>query len=747
MTHRWLLPLDTLDTADLPLAGGKNVCIGELHRLGLRTPRGFALSADAFVQHLARCEVDLAELNATDLAAARARVLSTPLSAEVTSAVSEAFSAVDGHISVRSSLYPFEDDPRHSCAGLFTSALNLNHPEDAIEATRGCFGSVFEDHVFEYLLRHELDPSLIRMSVGLQSTVPADASATVFSVDPVTGSRDVMLIDGAHGFGGVTNSALGDSDSYLVEKCRPPRVIARRKGLKARRLVADLTGGLHLIHNTSIGFALDDELLLRIAEDTMRCEAARGGPVDIELAVTRRGELVYVQLRGLPARGSCPSSVEVRAGEETPITTGRCIVHGAGSGMLRRPRAAARLGQTVVIAETVGVVDVPKLFGASALVVRHLPPTSHPAIHLREVGVPTLALEDRFSEIMDRLGQEVTVDCTGKRAALFAGQLPIARRELTELPRPRPPVCLITSYPSPSWSHLLTDGCIEGVHVRGESILYDDVRMHPLALLDFDAEALDGKMRALVERKVAGYPSGAAFYQAKFCERLCYVSHAVGPRRAVTLRLTDLQAADYAALVGGELYERAEQNPKLGLRGAARLTHPRFRRQLDLELSGIANAAKAAPGPLQVLVPMVRSPEELLAIREQMAVIGLNVPLGAMIETVASILRADELAELADFFVVGPGDLAQVVNSADRDHVDVQRYGDPTNVATLRALVLLFERIANREVCLYLPASHYGLLSEHASRLPSTRLGVFTWPDRYLDTAAQLPASTTELTG
>src|SRR5690606_32345530 len=139
------------------------------------------------------------------------------------------------------------------------------------------------------------------------------------------------------------------------------------------------------------------------------------------------------------------------------------------------------------------------------------------------------------------------------------------------------------------------------VHVRGESVIYDDVRVHPQALIDYDADRLDGRMRALVERKMAGYPTAGAFYEAKFAERLAIMRCMLSNDQIVTLRLTDLQSSDYRDLVGGEQYEARENNPMLGLRGTARHLHPNHLPQLRMELAGLAQAERARGGRFQVL--------------------------------------------------------------------------------------------------------------------------------------------------
>jgi multiphosphoryl transfer protein len=65
---------------------------------------------------------------------------------------------------------------------------------------------------------------------------------------------------------------------------------------------------------------------------------------------------------------------------------------------------------------------------------------------------------------------------------------------------------------------------------------------------------------------------------------------------------------------------------------------------------------------LRIMVPMVRAPEELVAVRAMVS----GMPVGAMVETVAAGSRITELALVADFFSIGTNDLTGEVLGLDR---------------------------------------------------------------------------------
>lgn len=739
--HPWLLPLASLSRDDLAAVGAKNLSIGLLSRLGLSTPPGFALSTEAFSQHLRDAGVSLSAGAESELD--RRRIQETPLGTAACEAIAEAAEALlaaGHHVAARSSLYPFEDDPRHACAGLFVSRLNLASARAIEAAVVECFASLWHESAVAYFQFHGLDRSLARMSVGLQATVDAVASATVFTQDPITHNERVLYLDAAHGFGGVTNSALVETDSFFLEKGEAPRIISRRKGTKRRRLVRKPQGGLDLVPNTSMGFALEDDVLLRIARDAARIEAAIGAPQDVELAVTAQGEIIYLQSRGVLPATRTVTDIRVDADGVAPLVTGTSVVFGAATAPLKIHHDTSRNADAIILKADLAVRDVPKMYGARGLIVRDIPPTSHPAIHLREMGVPTLSVGERFAELTEQVGAVVTLDTSGEQGALLPGARPVRREEFSGGALPATPVGvhLLTTYPSPRWSSFLRDSPIEGVHVRGESVNNDDIRTHPLALLAYDEDRLEGAERYLIERRIAGYLDGASFYVSKFVERLGLLRAALRPEQSICLRLTDLMTSDYRRLIGGALFEDNEENPVLGMRGAARLLHPRFRRVLELELTALAQAAERFPGRYEVLVPVVRTPDEMRAIRAIMASLGLALPLGMMVETPAAVLLAPRFVPLADFFCIGAADLTQFINGADRTLHDMVGYTNPLCEATRAAVMTLMTALAGHNKDVHMTESLYLAMAPWDELAPNDHIKVVTWPDRLLKTLQNL---------
>ncbi|MDQ1396092.1 MAG: pyruvate, orthophosphate dikinase, partial [Acidimicrobiaceae bacterium] len=136
-----------------------------------------------------------------------------------------------------------------------------------------------------------------------------------------------------------------------------------------------------------------------------------------------------------------------------------------------------------------------------------------------------------------------------------------------------------------------------------------------------------------------------------------------------------------------KLYEAAKQwheyNPMLGTRGVRLgVVKPGlYAMQVRALMEAAAErvAAKGKPR-VEVMIPLTVSREELALARSWVeeaiaaATVGVKKPIdvtiGTMIETPRAALRADEIAEAADFFSFGTNDLTQMTFGFSRDDVE-----------------------------------------------------------------------------
>lgn len=124
-----------------------------------------------------------------------------------------------------------------------------------------------------------------------------------------------------------------------------------------------------------------------------------------------------------------------------------------------------------------------------------------------------------------------------------------------------------------------------------------------------------------------------------------------------------------------------EPNPALGVRGI-RMAFDRVD-LLDRQLAAIAAAAAASGAEVQVMAPMVATPEEADWFTKRARAAGIGT-IGVMIEIPAAALAAAALLEVVDFVSLGTNDLAQYTFAADRQLGAVAALNNPWQPALLR---------------------------------------------------------------
>ena len=252
---RLIAALHELDASDLPLAGGKGAQLGAMLRAGLPVPDGFCVSTAAFRRGL-------------DAALRQAIV-----------AGYERLGA--GRVAVRSSATA-EDLPYASFAGQQDTFLNVVGAEAVVEAVEACWRSLFTPRAVAYRRDHGIADHGVAMAVVVQRMVDAEAAGVLFTINPVTGAMDELVLEAARGLGDKVVSAQVTPDRYRLRR-RSPHPIIEREG-------EDTTG------------VLSPALLAELARLGLAAERLLGRAADIEWAVAG-GRAWLLQARAVTAAG------------------------------------------------------------------------------------------------------------------------------------------------------------------------------------------------------------------------------------------------------------------------------------------------------------------------------------------------------------------------------------------------------------------------------------------------------------
>jgi pyruvate,water dikinase len=309
----------------------------------------------------------------------------------------------------------------------------------------------------------------------------------------------------------------------------------------------------------------------------------------------------------------------------------------------------------------------------------------------RELGLPAIVGAGTATDVLDT-GRTVTVSCAeGEIGVVYDGRLEhaVERIELKDLARPKTKIMMNVGNPEEAFalSFIPNDGV--GL-AREEFIITTYIKIHPLALLDYD-HLDDPGVKAEIDRLTAGYVDKAQFFVDKLAQGVSMIAAAFYPKDVV-VRLSDFKSNEYANLIGGRRYEPTEENPMLGFRGASRYYDPRYRAGFALECRAMKKVRdEMGLRNVKLMVPFCRTVEEGQRVEAEMARHGLRrgedgLELYVMCEIPSNVVRADAFAEIFDGFSIGSNDLTQLTLGVDRDSALVAHLFDERDPA-VKALV------------------------------------------------------------
>ncbi len=733
---------------DVPLVGGKNASLGEMVRelsgRGVKIPNGFSITAGAYrhfireaaldpVIHAALCDLDthntaiLGERGET----VRRAILNASLPDDLKQQICAAYQQLQGDgqappaVAVRSSATA-EDLPDASFAGQQETFLNIAGADELLLACKRCFASLFTDRAISYRVDKKFDHFKVALSVGVQLMVRSDlaCSGIMFSIDTESGFRDAVLVSSAYGLGENVVQGFVTPDEYCVFKptlrtgFRP--IVKKTLGSKEFKLVYQAGAGKS-VGNVPVPagdrsrFALTDDEVLQLArwacvvEDHYSAKRGKPTPMDLEWAKDGiTGELFIVQARPETVQSrKDPDVLEVYqlAKRGKVLATGQSVGAKIATGPVHVIQNPELIGEfltgEILVTDKTDPDWQPIMCKAAAIITRRGGRTCHAAIVSRELGVPAIVgVEKDADALVD--GQMVTVSCAeGDTGFVYEGVLPfeIQKTTLKGLGRPITKVMLNLANPDEAFplSFLPNDGV--GL-ARMEFIVSNHIKIHPLALVNFDSLA-DLEARKEIEFLTEGYCDKPAYFVDRLAQGVGTLAAAFYPKEVI-LRLSDFKTNEYANLIGGREFEPTEENPMLGFRGASRYYHPRYRAGFALECLAVKRVREEMGlTNLKLMIPFCRTLEEGIRVHQEMARHGLKrgengLEVYVMCEIPSNVILAHEFCDLFDGFSIGSNDLTQLILGVDRDSEIVAPLFDEQNSA-VKAMIAQVIAVCRRK--------------------------------------------------
>lgn len=723
-----------VDKDDIGKVGGKGANLGEMTKAGFPVPDGFIVTAQAYVHFLEEAGIrdkmrdalhglDVSDSRALDEASRKVRRLITgskfpqDIARDVITAYFKLETKFMKHplVAVRSSATA-EDLPTASFAGQQATFLDVKGEANLLEKVKEAWASLFTARAVFYRVTNKFDHFKVGIAIPVQRMVESDTSGVMFTIDPVTNDKSKIVVEGILGLGEMIVQGAVTPDHYEIDKKTleitdkkinvQDKIMERKSGKTETKPLPKSRGSRQ---------KLTDAEVKKIAEIGKKLEKHYYFPQDVEWAIDK-GRVYIVQTRPVTTTGTSRQSDKTSVIKNDVLVKGDPASPGMATGHVTVIRTAKELSKIksgdILVAPMTNPDFVPAMKKAVAIVTERGGRTSHAAIVSRELGIPAVVgAPDATVKLKDRTVVTVNGSTGDVYKGAVAGVSP--RHVLQALTPPARKIKTATkvymNLAEADRAEAMAKLDVDGVGLLRAEFMMAGIGVHPKKMLK------DGKK--------------AKFVRA-LSSQIAKITGAFSPR-PVVYRTSDFKTNEYRHLKGGGAYEPEEPNPMLGYRGAARYAaDPEV---FAMELDAIKRVRNTlGHRNLWVMLPFVRNPEELTAVKKIIADAGLTrsatFKLWMMTEIPTNVIRIDDFLDAGiDGVSIGSNDLTMLTLGTDRDNSDVAHDFSELDPAVLWSLERVIKACAKRgvtsSICGQAP-SDYPLLVEKLVKWGITSVSV-----------------------
>lgn len=692
----YIKSLTQIDKNDLEFAGGKGANLGEMVKVGLPVPEGFVVGVAAYFDFLAENKLEgkisriltTTNLDETDrLLDASLRISKIIKEAKIPDSIQQEIKynyqkLNKVKVAVRSSATA-EDLPEASFAGQQATFLNVSSEKQLLEKVRECWASLFTARAIFYREQNNFNHLKVGLAVVVQKMIESDVSGVMFTVDPITNDKNVIVIEAAFGLGEFVVGGQVTPDQYQVEKDN--LTITSKKIVNQEFQLVEVKGENKKIP-VSRKFAnsqkLPDSKILELAKYGKLIENHYYFSQDIEWAL-ESNKLYILQTRPITTLTEKETQVSKDGVLKSLTSDLKLILEGIGAspgiafGPVKIIKSAAQIGKIkpgdILVTGMTNPDFVPAMKKSKAIVTDRGGRTSHAAIVSRELGIPAVVGTNKATAILKN-GVIITVD--GIQGKVYLGA-PKTNGKVLDYRLPalsNKPITTVTkiyvNLAEPEKVAEVAKLPVDGVGLLRAEFMIAGIGVHP--------------KYAIAQKQEKEFIKKMAQNLVKFAQNFA--------PRPVIYRASDFKTNEYYNLKGGEKFEAIESNPLIGFRGAVRfLAQPEV---LSLELKAIEKVYRVGLDNLKLMIPYVRTLEELKKIKQFVENSPIsknpNFELWMMVEVPSNVLILEDFLEVGvDGVSIGSNDLTMLILGVDRDNEQLAQSFTETDPAVLVA----FEKI------------------------------------------------------
>lgn len=697
MTPKFVVWFREVDKEDIALVGGKGANLGEMTKAGFPVPNGFIVTSEAYKHFLdetrlrskietALHNLDVSDSKALDQASKTVRELITgsQFPRDIANEVITAYFKLDeglvkhAMVAVRSSATA-EDLPGASFAGQQETFLNVYGEANLIEKIKEAWASLFTARAIFYRATNKFDHFRVAIAIPVQRMIESESSGIMFTIDPVTNDKSKIVIEAIHGLGEMIVQGAVTPDHYEVDK-QSFGITMKTVKTQEKKMVKKGNGNEIKLISPKDGSKqkIGDAEIVALAKIGKKLEEHYFFPQDSEWAI-EKGKIYIVQTRPVTTTGKRETrDMRQETSKHEILIKGDAASPGMASGpvkILSSPKEIHKvIAGDVLVAEMTNPDYVPAMRKAVAILTERGGRTSHAAIVSRELGIPAVVGAKGVKKLL-KDGMVITVNgSTGEvyRGAMRGHETHVTHGTYESHGRPiKTATKVYVNLAEPARAKEVSKLHVDGVGLLRAEFMMAGIGTHPKKFIEDKKQSL---------------------FVSQLAEGMGQIAESFSPR-PVIYRASDFRTNEFRNLKGGKAYEPAEDNPMLGFRGAARyIADPRV---FELELEAIKVVRnKRGLKNLHLMIPFVRSPKEMLEVKQIVAGAGLtrssNFKLWMMVEIPTNVILIEDYLDIGlDGISFGSNDLTMLILGTDRDNSEVAHDFRETDPAVMWA----FERV------------------------------------------------------
>lgn len=639
-------------------SGNKGANLIHMSRLGLPVPPGFILSISSYRAYKKTGQLPVEEIqkNLSNLEKMTGKKLGRGLM-----------------VSVRSS-------GPVSMPGMMDTVLNVKDINSLLSSAKKVFDSWDNLRAVEYRRQNrissELGTAVIIQAMVMGNADEKSGTGVVFTRNASTGEKIL--------FGEYIHRAQGED---LVSGTRTPVSIdVMKEQMPAQYAELEAMGQnleKHFRDMQDIEFTVESGKLYLLQTRSGKRSGAAAVKIAVDMAqegiLSKEDAILKITPENL--RALLYKRIK-NADQYVPIAQGLSAAPGAAFGrVVFKPidavNWAKKNDRIILVRPETSPDDIQGIASADGVLTSRGGLTSHAAIVTRAMGKPCICGAETISIDLKReefqingtrvkKGQEITID--GTSGKVYLGVLPMEDAEITS------EINLLMEW---------ADGCRRlGVRANADTVegvvLAKKFKAEGIGLCRTERQ-FNAPERLSVIREYIMAESAVQRSESLEKLRVLQKEDFVAMFKElqgmpIIIRLLDLPLHEFLPdeaevrdlSTKKRIQELKEINPMLGHRGVRLgVTNPEI---YQMQIESIKEARAEVPANVSIMIPQVITLQELLWVKKYVK--DPTLKLGVMIETVRACLRADMLAESADFFSFGTNDLSQAIYSFSREDAE-----------------------------------------------------------------------------